>query len=386
MKFTKLTILALLLALLVCAIAACGGVTETEAPDTNAPDTNAPDTQAPDTDPVETEHVHDIEVQVEEATCQDRGYTREVCKTCDEMISVKPIDLIDHVEKAPATCTEASVCKFCEGVIAPATGHTMGDVTESKEATETEAGYTKAKCTVCGLEVTTVIPAGIGLTFDDMADGALVAESIVLKGFSATLADSNGAFTIVSDGANKYLAKAADNKATLTLKDDNGILKTGKFAISFDYRLDSATTNSGILSFKNDAGKEKRVLSHWNSGGFFVKFSTDNGANVTPALTPESQTWYNLRVVVDPSTMDYEVYVNGEKVLYTTYDETAELKHVAWTLDEAGQWISNTISTGWGKDKSPMFDPAEGIASIYLFHWSGTACSIDNFRIELPTT
>ena len=49
--------------------------------------------------------------------------------------------------------------------------------------------------------------------------------------------------------------------------------------------------------------------------------------------------WYNIRVVVDPSTNDYEYYVNGTKVIYSVYDESVGGKHVVWTLTD-GEWVS----------------------------------------------
>ena len=80
MKFTKLTLVAMLLALLVCAFVACGGDTiETEAGNV---ETEAGSAET-DADAVETEHVHTIVEEIDEPTCEQRGYKREMCSVCD---------------------------------------------------------------------------------------------------------------------------------------------------------------------------------------------------------------------------------------------------------------------------------------------------------------
>ena len=145
MKFTKLTLVAMLLALLVCAFVACGGdpvetqgETEGNTPVVTDPVETEPTVTAPG-EP-ECQHVNVIE-EIDEPTCESRGYTRTKCADCGDQVSVKPIDAIDHVEAAPATCTEGSVCKFCGVAMNPATGHLIGEVTDFKEATATESGY-----------------------------------------------------------------------------------------------------------------------------------------------------------------------------------------------------------------------------------------------------
>ena len=108
----KLIMLALVLALTVCVLVACGGETETGAPETNAPETNAPETE-----PQETEHVHDLEVEEVAATCQARGYHKETCKTCGEVVVENAYPKTACTPVAAATCTEDSVCSACGEVI-----------------------------------------------------------------------------------------------------------------------------------------------------------------------------------------------------------------------------------------------------------------------------
>ena len=214
MKFTKLTLVAMLLALLVCAFVACGAPVETQGEtEGNTPVVTDPiETEPTVTEPVETgcQHANVIE-EIDEPTCESRGYTRTKCADCGDQVSVKPIDAIDHVEAAPATCTEGSVCKFCGVQMAAATGHKLGDITDKKEATATEAGYEKGACTVCGEEITNVIPAGIAVTFDGQAEGALTADAFTaFEGFEAVLPESG--FTVVTEGDNTYIKKESKKK------------------------------------------------------------------------------------------------------------------------------------------------------------------------------
>ena len=387
MKFTKLTLVAMLLALLVCAFVACGAPVETQGEtEGNTPVVTDPvETEPTVTEPVETEcqHVNVIE-EIDEPTCESRGYTRTKCADCGDQVSVKPIDAIDHVEAAPATCTEGSVCKFCGVAMNPATGHLIGEVTDFKEATATESGYKKGKCISCGVEVTEEIPAGLTEDFNSYNEGQLSADDMMsagnIPGFTVEFG-SNGkpeSYQIVSEGGNKILSRAADQGATITLVDNEGKLASGKFAISFDYRADSATASTGILSFKDNNGVEHRLISAW--AGDLIRVCKNNGVVLIEGIRPEDKTWYNIRVVVDPSTYDYEFYINGKKIMYTTPYDSVSGKHLIWT-----QEVESRVSAPAGKnynDTSCFGDPASGVASIYMFHFGKVACSIDNLRLE----
>ncbi len=379
MKFTKLTLVAMLLALLVCAFVACGAPVETQGEtEGNTPVVTDPiETEPTVTEPVETEcqHVNVIE-EIDEPTCESRGYTRTKCADCGEQLSVKPIDAIDHVEAAPATCTEGSVCKFCGVQMAAATGHKLGDITDKKEATATEAGYEKGACTVCGEEITNVIPAGIAITFDGQAEGALTADAFAaFEGFEAVLPESG--FTVVTEGDNTYIKKD-EARNTITFKDLDGVLGKGKFAFSMDIRFDGATSNSGLIAFKDatEATTEHRILSTWSGGK--VRFGKDPGVDF---FVPGENTWFNIRIVVDPSTFDYEIWLNGEKVLYTTADETAPTGHLLWQLVD-GEWANKAVSDAFISQGVIPSDPSVGVSRIYLFHWSTTPMSLDNMRLE----
>ena len=313
MKFTKLTLVALLLALLVCAFAACGGETEGTEGGNESGDGSVETVPTPETDE-NGEHVHTIVEKIDEPTCTEKGYKREVCAICDEQISVKPIAQVDHVAAAPATCTEGSVCKFCNVQIDAATGHTLGEVTESKPATNTEAGYKKATCSVCGEVVTTIIPAGITEDFsnfsvgaiskDTMASGSALAADFSFDGFQ------DGGFEIAEESGNKYIKKMGPNAQ---LKFNNtSILNSDKLEFTFDFRLDSdMKATKGILSLVN-GGKEMRILNV-NSNTLYFGIN-DNG--IVPVKGLSVGTWTNIKVSLDTTTYNYEIYVDGTKCFY----------------------------------------------------------------------
>ena len=151
MKLTKLMVLALVLALFVCAFVACGGTTDTEtqAPETQAPETQAPDseTEAPGGD-TEAECTHEIVVDEKAATCSDRGYKKETCKLCGEVISETAYPKTAHTASGAATCDTDSKCTVCGEVLEAAKGHVWGEVTTTA-ATCTVAGKETKTCTVC---------------------------------------------------------------------------------------------------------------------------------------------------------------------------------------------------------------------------------------------
>ena len=159
MKFTKLMVLALVLALFVCAFVACGESEETETQAPDVTETEAPaDTDAPETDPVETEaeHTHDLEVEEKAATCAERGYKKEVCKTCGEVVSETAYSKTAHTASGEATCDTDSKCTVCGEVIEAAKGHAWGEATTVAATCEAEGKVIKT-CDNCGEENVTTI-------------------------------------------------------------------------------------------------------------------------------------------------------------------------------------------------------------------------------------
>ena len=76
------------------------------------------------------------------------------------------------------------------------------------------------------------------------------------------------------------------------------------------------------------------------------------------------------------------IYVNGELLLYTTSDDSAAGHHLAW-VQEGDSWVSYE-KKGFGTEAQSPFTNVNGmIKGVYMFHYSGTACSIDNLSISL---
>lgn len=153
----KKFLLVLLVLVVALAVVACGDPVETEGGnETDVPGTDAPETNAPETDG-ETEHQHDLEIEDVPATCQKRGYHKETCKTCGEVVAESAYPKIDCTPVAAATCTADSVCSVCGEVIEAAKGHTFGEAQVTAATCKAE-GKSVTTCTVCGESVETALP------------------------------------------------------------------------------------------------------------------------------------------------------------------------------------------------------------------------------------
>lgn len=386
MKFTKLTLVALLLALLVCTFVACGGdPVETDAGNETAGDTqtNAPETDAEPATDGEGEHVHTPVEQIDPPTCEQRGYKREICSECGEQLSVKPIDMVDHEPVAPATCTEGSVCKFCGTAIAPATGHIFGEVIESKPATKTESGYEKVSCTVCGETVTNLIPAGITENFNGFEVGAVtvdtMASSVLAEDFTFA-GFQDGGFEIVEENGNKFIKKVGSDAQ---LKFNNtSVLNSDKLEFTFDFRLDKEIKGlKGMISLVN-GGKEMRILNVNNNS---ICFGI-NGNGIVRVAGLEVGKWANVKVVLDTTTMNYEIYVDGAKCLYTDERADGSGRFDCYVLQEDGTYAVTAASSDDvlhnGSDRSPFYPVGDEFTQFYFYHWSADlACSLDNLTV-----
>ena len=101
---------------------------------------------------------HSHESTVVEPTCEDRGYTLYEC-SCGDNYMEDFQDELGH-DLSQATCTTPATCQRenCEHTEGEALGHSYGDWTVTKEATETEAGEKSRTCESCGETETEVIP------------------------------------------------------------------------------------------------------------------------------------------------------------------------------------------------------------------------------------
>ncbi len=111
-------------------------------------------------------HQHDYTEQVIAPTCTEDGYTKYTCE-CGDTYNDKTVEAKGHTfdyQKQEATCTEPgwseSICKcgYSESADFPAKGHTLGEWKVIKDSTLTEVGTKQAECSVCGDKVTEEIP------------------------------------------------------------------------------------------------------------------------------------------------------------------------------------------------------------------------------------
>ena len=380
MKFTKLTLIAMLLALLVCAFVACGGDPVETQGETEG-DTPVVTDPIPETD-ANGEHVHTIVEQIDEPTCEQRGYKREVCATCDEQISVKPIDMVDHTAETPATCTTGSFCKFCGMVMEIAKGHNVTTITETKAATNTEAGYEKGICADCGEEVTTVIPAGITDTFNNFPTGALttgvMAANSAYEGFEFKVT-ANDAFEIAEEGNNKIFKKLGKNA---NFYYTSNTLNAKTLEIIFDFRLDADCKGlRGLLSLVN--GKEMRII---NVKANALYFGINEGGIVKFADL-EVGKWITIKTVINTETYDYDIFIDDKPILTTKLDSDNAGMHLVY-VDEEGELVekkaTNSATLHNGSDRSPFVPNGDAIQSYYFFNYSADlACSLDNITTRM---
>lgn len=387
MKFTKLTLVVMLLALLVCAFVACGGnpvetqgETEGDTPVVTDPVETDP---IPETD-ANGEHVHTIVEQIDEPTCEQRGYKREVCSTCGEQLSVKPIDMVEHTSEKPATCTEGSFCKFCGTVMETAKGHNVTTITETKAATNTEAGYEKGICADCGEEITTVIPAGITDNFNNFPAGALTADVMAAnsayEGFTFKVATSDG-YEIASEGNNSYVKKLGTNSAFYYIGSALNDVKT--LEIIFDFRLDADCKNlRGLLSLVN-GGKEMRIINVKGNGLYFGI----NEGGIIKFADLEVGKWITIKTVINAETYDYDIFIDDKPILTTKLDPDNAGMHLVY-VDEEGELVekqaANNATLHNGADRSPFVPVGDAIEQFYFFNWSADLfCSLDNITARL---
>lgn len=135
----KLITLALILTVTICVLVACGGEAETGVPGTDPIVTEAPETQ----------HVHEIQVEQVEATCQAEGYKKATCKTCGEVVDEVAYGKLDCTPAAEATCTDDSVCATCGGLIQVAKGHSFGEAVVVEATCQADGSKTRT-CSECG--------------------------------------------------------------------------------------------------------------------------------------------------------------------------------------------------------------------------------------------
>ncbi len=245
-----------------------------------------------------------------------------------------------------------------------------------------------------------------GLLVDSTTEGAV--NALTYKSFNATaglngltMADNSmktekGYYPwyVATENGNSYLQKMADQNRSLNLYDPANVLKNGKFEISFDLLPGDTMQAGGVLSLKDAAGinsvsstgGESRIISIQKLSG--VSGFTDGyyltlgKTTAFPIYMLTSGEWVQITVTVDPTTSDYEIWINGELILYTRIDEAtttdSAIYHKIW---RKGEWSSTKVLS---TNASYPFDAdlATQIKYVYLFHSYSCPIGIDNLRIR----
>ena len=370
----KLFVLMMVLVLAV-ALVACGGETETNPPETDPAGTNAPETDPADTNPDgETEHVHDLLIEDKVATCTERGYHIETCKTCGEVVAEQAYPKLQCVANGDATCDADSVCTMCGTVLEAALGHVIENITEYVPATCTTEGSQTGVCSVCGQTQTVVLPtAHVVENLGDLSaltfvDGKIQAacsgcQQVVdvtdevrlqLNFDTATLQEEIDALATAENGLTCGDIHDADQSHTKSPKVEGSVLKieanksagisfngallndADYYVVSFDWCINGSAgaSKKGVVALANSellgVHTEKEYdYALWvdRSNGDLYQGNKEAGSIAGCKVTSE---WQHIDVIVDNTTGNNYVYIDG---VFFAANETGK-----WLVDGDGKY------------------------------------------------
>ena len=343
--FKKLLVTALVLALAICMFVACGGPAETEAPETTPPETEAVKCNGED--------IHDVEVEEVVATCQIRGYRKETCKVCGEVISESASPKTACTPVAPVTCTTDSVCSVCGVVIDVATGHTasanvvqdlgcavvyscagegcaetitlvkenaehtLGAIAAYDETLVVKNGKVCAPCTACGESCPVPEEVRLELNFDKES---IAAEFEALNNdkisfYTKEDANKGPSAQVKTNGDRSVLYFAVANP--LFIDYDLSLLSDAEvFTITFDYCVGRApnkpSTQVSLFTFtpgyKNGSGTNTPWAHTIKFDRTSLYFTDGKNQDPTQYFQPEIGKWYTITIVVNNA---YTTKANG---------------------------------------------------------------------------
>ena len=361
---------------LALALVACGEPAETENEGDTPVVTDAPENDTPDTDePGETEHQHDIEVEEKQATCTERGYRVETCKTCGEVVFEEAYPKPDCTPSGEATCEADSACTMCGRVFEAAKGHVIENVTEYVAATCTTEGSKTGVCSVCGETKTIVLPmAHVVETLGDFStltfvDGKVqaacsgcnqvvdvTAEVRLLVNFDAAnlqaeidalataengltcgdIHDENQAHTAAAKLGGSMLKIEGNKSAGISF--NAALLKDADYyVVSFDWCVNGLGSTSSVLTMGIVAFAETELLgAHTEKEyDFALKIDRNDGTLFNNDKSVASRqiavgTMQHVDILVDNTTGHNYVYIDG--VFYAA-NETGK-----WLVDGDGKY------------------------------------------------
>ena len=329
------------------------------------------------------------ETVTQKATCVEPGYTIEKCTICGAEFEETFVEIPasgEHVYAIEAaTCTDAKACTVCGEVAEAALGH---EGTTIIPATISTPGSEKGHCTRCDKDIDVAIAAGIvedfenmsGLTVNDWNNNSAFAVDEVEINYDDNWA-TNGEL-VTEENGNTYFKKKTGTTNGLYIIDTSAdkILSGSIVELSFKYQLFSGGSNCSIIGIKTSGtqgstgGTETRILCNWNG---FIRSGTNNGTSHTDKITGDGK-WYDLRVVLDTTTYDHKVWINGELVTETDYANNA-----IYCKDASGAWVSRKPSGDSDKNPYNVADNAP-LTSFYLFHFNNSVSfGIDDLKLAI---
>ena len=355
MKNTKLLWAITLLILGVLLLAACAGDT----PETTPPDTQPETTEPAPYDP-NHEHVfaEDMSARVE-PTCLKTGKATYYCSVegCEEKKSER-LDRIPHTAAAPATCIQEAKCATCSRILEQKTAHAYGEPTVVP-ASCTEDGSRTEVCTVCGEQKVTVLLSEDAHAYVETNEGGIISKLCSLCGYGTRVVEhttllkydfetelemkeylsSFDGFRYVQgellvspilaeEGTENHFARFY--RGTFVMDDNLALLKTDKYVIEYDIKMEDFTrrANMSLLTILPGWLPESEGGSKEVSWLYYMKMnaeSTDGLQNVTA----------------------------GEFVTYKNC--TGDVLNTGVVLD-AGKWYHVTMTMDW----------VAGVVNIYL--------------------
>ena len=228
-----------------------------------------------------------------------------------------------------------------------------------------------------------IIPAGITDDFDNFPTGKLTSEVMTAKsafgsGFIYKVKD--GVFTVASEGNNRHIEKSNVNGNIYYY----GAMNAETIEISMNLCLNNDPRSiKGLLSLLGDA--EMRVVSVLKD----KKLGFGLGDHPIPFVSYEVGKWFNLKVVLDTKTLNYEIYIDDEKVLMTETDSANKDKHLVYVLDDGEMVLLIDGEDYDGADlhdvneRCPFVMKGNALTGIELFHYTeGLSCTMDDFTIR----
>lgn len=350
MKNNRLFWVVSLLLLAVLVLSSCAG--EAQTTETQPPITTPETTEETPYDP-NHEHVYaEDEAAFVAPTCTKTGKRTLYCtvKGCEKTMTER-VDRVDHVAAAPANCVQAARCSMCSKTLEEKTDHTYGEPVVVAATCQAD-GTSTLTCTGCGDQKVTKLPRENAHAFTQTKEGFVVTKVCSLCGYTESgiehqtilkydfeidaememseyLSSFEG-FTYkqgtiptnslsLEEGTENHYARF--NRGTFIVDENLAMLKTDKYFIEYDIKLDDFTRRANMSLFT--------ILPGWVS-------DAEGGS--------KEVSWLYYMKMNSESQDDLKIVTPGEYVTYK--DCSGDVLNTGKIL-EAGKWYHVTLEMDW---------------------------------------